>query len=79
MEGGRTGRVDAAADIPAEPERHPRAAAREARAERYFKRDLEDQRRWHGDRAPTTRVPSLPSTVGRGEAGADAERVRGRP
>ena len=43
--------MDAAADIPAETERDPRAAAREARAERYFKRDLEDQRRWYGDRA----------------------------
>ena len=43
--------MDAAADIPAEPERGPRAAAREARAEQYFKRDLEDQRHWYGERA----------------------------
>ena len=43
--------MDAAADIPAETERDPRAAAREARAEQYFKRDLEDQRRWYGERA----------------------------
>ncbi len=43
--------MDAAADIPAEPKRDPRAAAREARAEQYFKRDLEDQRRWYGERA----------------------------
>ena len=39
--------MDAAADISAEPERDPRTAAREARAEQYFKRDLEDQRRWY--------------------------------
>ena len=40
----------AAADTP-ELEREPRAAAREARAERYFERDLAGQRRWYGDRA----------------------------
>ncbi len=32
-----------------------------------------------GGGAPSSRAPSLPSTTGRGEAGADAERVRGRP
>ena len=43
--------MDAAADIPAEPERDPRAAAREARTERYFEHDLAGQRRWYGERA----------------------------
>ena len=43
--------MDAAADTPAKSERDPRAAVREARAEQYLKRDLEDQRRWYGERA----------------------------
>ena len=43
--------MDAAADTPAKSERDPRAAVREARAEPYLKRDLEDQRRWYGERA----------------------------
>ncbi|WP_165982421.1 DUF4231 domain-containing protein [Dankookia rubra] len=43
--------MDAAADISADPARDPRVAVREARAEQYFKRDLEDQRRWYGERA----------------------------
>lgn len=40
-----------ATDTP-EPGRDPRAAAREARAERYFEHDLAGQRRWYGERAP---------------------------
>ena len=44
------GDLDAAADT-AELERDPRAVAREARAERYFERDLAGQRSWYGKRA----------------------------
>ena len=48
--------MDAAADTPAKSERDPRAAVREARAEQYLKRDLEDQRRWYGERASRFKV-----------------------
>ena len=43
--------MDAAAGGNSGPERDPRAAAREARAERYFEHDLAGQRRWYGERA----------------------------
>src|SRR3954453_4056257 len=37
-------------------ERDPRAAAREARAESYFERDLTGQRRWYSERASRFKV-----------------------
>ena len=77
--------MDTAADIPAELERDPRAAAHEARAERYFKRDLQDQRRWYGERAcrfkaraQAARAPSPPATAGRSGAGMATEQAYGR-
>ena len=51
-----------AADGTPEPERDPRAAAREARAERYFERDLAGQRRWYGERA--SRFKARAQTLG---------------
>lgn len=50
--------MDAAADMPAEPEQDPRAAAREVRAERYFEHDLAGQRRWYGERAARSKLRS---------------------
>ncbi len=50
------GSLDAAADTPAELERDPRAAAREACAEQYLRRDLEDQRRGLGERASRSKA-----------------------
>jgi hypothetical protein len=47
--------LDVAADIPAEPEREPRAPARETRAERYFEHDLAGQRRWFAPSSDTVR------------------------
>jgi hypothetical protein len=47
--------LDAAADT-SELERDPRAAAREAHAERYFERDLAEQRGWYGERASRFKV-----------------------
>ena len=48
--------MDAAADTLAEPKRDPRAAAREACAERYFEQDLAGQRRWYGERASRSKA-----------------------
>jgi hypothetical protein len=39
-----------------ELERDPRAVAREARAERYFERDLAGQRGWYGERASRFKI-----------------------
>jgi hypothetical protein len=52
---GRTEDLDAATDT-SELERDPRAVAREAHAERYFERDLAEQRGWYGERASRFKV-----------------------
>lgn len=54
--------MDAAVDTSTHPEDNTRAGAREARAERYFERDLAGQRRWYGERA--SRVKARAQALG---------------
>ncbi len=62
--------MDVAADIPARPEHDPRAAAREARAERYFEHDLAGQRCWYGERVSRFKGRAQALGVGVVAAGA---------
>jgi hypothetical protein len=72
--------VDATAGGTPDPEREPRATAREACAERCFERNLGEQQRWRGERATRSKTlmrSRLDAEAAGGGGRAAARRTRG--